>query len=216
MEGIILIVLLLVLLAVQIASAVTTGKEMKWIKERTDDLLLRTHRLEHPNPPAKKFLTTAGEVSVDITINKEEFDEQIDEITEDLDAIYNQTNETLKNARELRSILEDVKRPEEARFYTAAGKYWPEESKEGITKRLFEVLKLCDYADGIIGMDYVDQNGDEYVRVFYGEPGRYLLDGEIATAGKRFSQTKHIDVTMDSGFALIKDVIRGIEGGDYE
>lgn len=217
MAGIILIVLLLVLLAVQIASAVTTGKEMKWIKERTDDLLLRTHRLEHPNPPAKKFMTTAGEVSVDITINKEEFDEQIDQITEDLDAIHNQTNETLKNARELRSILDGVRQPEEEpRFHADGKRYWPAEEKREITRRLFEVLKLCDYTDGIIGMDYVDQSGDEYVRIFYGAPGRYLEEGEVAAAGKRFGAMKKIDITADSGFALIKDVIRGIEEGPYE
>lgn len=211
MEEIILIVLLLVLLAVQIASAVTTGKEMKWIKERTDDLLLRTHRLEHT---PKKLRRSAGEVIIDVALDKEEFGEQIDQITEDLDAIYNQTNETLKNARELRSILEGVRQPEEEpRFYKNGKRYWPAEEKREITRRLFEALKLCDYADGIIGMDYVDQNGDEYVRVFY---GGYLKKGEVAAAGKRFGAMKNIDVTADSGFALIKDVIRGIERDGYE
>ena len=198
MEGIILIVLLLVLLALQIASAVPTEKEMKWIKERTDDLLLRTHRLEHP---PKKLRTAAGEVSVDVILNKEEFDEQIDEITEDLDAIYNQTEEILKNARELRSILERMPAAdaETTRLYANGRQIWPPEEKQVIVGKLFEVLKLCDYTDAITRMEYIEENGDEYVKVFY--HGRSM---------------KKIDVTADSGFALIKDVIRGIEGGGYE
>lgn len=217
MHDIVVVISILALAIAQMIGGITVGKGLKFFRERTDDLLLRTHRLEHPDPPMKKFMTTAGEVSVDITINKEEFDEQIDEITEDLDAIYNQTNETMENARELRSILDGVRQlEEEPRFYANGKRYWPAEEKREITRRLFEALKICDYTDRIIGMDYVDQSGDEYVRVFYGEPGRYLEEGEVAAAGKRFGAMKKIDVTADSGFALIKDVIRGIERDGYE
>ena len=193
-EIVVAMLLVALIVAVQITDGLATRKEMKFLKERTDDLLLRTHRLEHP---PKKLGTTAGEISVDVILNKEEFDEQIDEITEDLDAIYNQVEETLKNARELRSILENM--PETTRLYADGRRIWPPEEKWVIVEKLFEVLKLCDYTDAIARMEYIEENGDEYVKVFY--HGRSM---------------KKIDVTADSGFAMIKDIIKGIERGGYE
>lgn len=193
-EIVVAMLLVALIVAVQITDGLATRKEMKFLKERTDDLLLRTHRLEHP---PKKLGTTAGEISVDVNLNKEEFDEQIDEITEDLDAIYNQVEETLKNARELRSILENM--PETTRLYADGRRIWPPEEKWVIVEKLFEVLKLCDYTDAIARMEYIEENGDEYVKVFY--HGRSM---------------KKIDVTADSGFAMIKDIIKGIERGGYE
>ena len=76
-EIVVAMLLVALIVAVQITDGLATRKEMKFLKERTDDLLLRTHRLEHP---PKKLGTTAGEISVDVILNKEEFDEQIDEI----------------------------------------------------------------------------------------------------------------------------------------
>ena len=197
-EIVVAMLLVALIVAVQITDGLATRKEMKFLKERTDDLLLRTHRLEHP---PKKLGTTAGEISVDVILNKEEFDEQIDEITEDLDAIYNQVEGTLKNARELRSILENMPAAdtETKQLYADGRRIWPPGEKWVIVEKLFEVLKLCDYTDAIARMEYIEENGDEYVKVFY--HGRSM---------------KKIDVTADSGFAMIKDIIKGIERGGYE
>ena len=193
MNTLLLSACIIILAAAVIATNIATRREGKFLKERTDDLLLRTHHLENPEKP-KKFMTSAGEISINVEINKEAFDEQIDKITEDLDAVYNEAMETLKMVREIRAELEPG-----TKFYRDGEVYWPDqrENKKEITRKLYGILRLCDFTEGITWLDYFEQDGDEYVVVEY-------RNGQ-----------KRIDVTADSGFALLKDVIKGIEGADY-
>ena len=206
MNTLLLSACIIILAAAVIATNIATRREGKFLKERTDDLLLRTHHLEHPEKP-KKFMTSAGEISINVEINKEEFDEQLDQITEDLDAVYNEAAETLKTVREIRAELELLPAKEEATegrmdpepgFRLLGRELQEKDSKPAITHKLFEALQLCRYTDEITDMQYIKRNGDEHVLAIYGE------------------RRKRIDVTADSGFALIKDVIKGIEEADYE
>ena len=192
--------------ASQIITNVTAVRERKSLNKGIQDLTIRTHRLEHPDEP-KKFRRNAGEIAVDVSMNKEEFDEQLDQITEDLDAVYNEAAETLKTVREIRAELELLpaireatkgQMEQETGFRLLGRELLEKDSKPAITHKLFEALQLCRYTDGITDMQYIKRNGDEHVLAIYGE------------------RRKRIDVTTDSGFALIKDVIKGIEEADYE
>lgn len=68
------------------------------------------------------------------------------------------------------------------------------ENKKRICVRLLGTLNLTRAGTGIVGLEYEDHDGDESVVIRY-------------VGGK----SRRIDVTADSGTALIKDIIRAIE-----
>ena len=68
------------------------------------------------------------------------------------------------------------------------------EDKKLITQKLFEVLKITRCGYNIADMEYITEDGDEYVIVKF--DNGYM---------------KYINVTADSGKAMIKDVVEWIE-----
>lgn len=68
------------------------------------------------------------------------------------------------------------------------------EDKREITKALFECVKLTRAGEDIADMEYVKDNGNEDVYITYSD-----------------GYEKRINVNFDSGTALIRDVMRGIQ-----
>ena len=68
-----------------------------------------------------------------------------------------------------------------------------DENKVEITQKLFECLKITRYGSDIKKMEYIEENGDEYI---------------IVTFDNNYQ--KRICVTADSGKAMIMDVINYI------
>lgn len=74
------------------------------------------------------------------------------------------------------------------------------ESKQYITQDLFDLLKLTrEYGFELVRLDYIKSDAEEVVVAEF-------ISGS----------TKTINVHMDSGIALIKDVLRGLEEGEWD
>ena len=72
------------------------------------------------------------------------------------------------------------------------------ESKTIITKSLYDLLTLTnEYHDELTSLEYI-----------YGR--------EVVVAKFRSGSQKTINVNMDSGIALIRDVLRGLKEGEWD
>jgi hypothetical protein len=74
------------------------------------------------------------------------------------------------------------------------------ESKQYITHALYDLLTLTrEYSSELVRLDYIKSAAEEVVVAEF-------ISGS----------TKTINVHMDSGIALIKDVLRGLEEGEWD
>ena len=72
------------------------------------------------------------------------------------------------------------------------------ESKTVITKSLYELLTLTnEYHDELVSLEYIH-------------------DREVVVAKFHSGSQKTINVNMDSGIALIKDVVKHLEDGEWD
>lgn len=72
------------------------------------------------------------------------------------------------------------------------------ESKTVITKSLYELLTLTnEYHDELVSLEYIH-------------------DREVVVAKFHSGAQKTINVNMDSGIALIKDVVKHLEDGEWD
>lgn len=72
------------------------------------------------------------------------------------------------------------------------------ESKTVITKSLYELLTLTnEYHDELVSLEYIH-------------------DREVVVAKFHSGSQKTINVNMDSGIALIKDVVMHLEDGEWD
>lgn len=74
------------------------------------------------------------------------------------------------------------------------------ESKQYITQSLFDLLKLTrEYGSELVRLDYIKNDAEEVVVAEF-------ISGS----------TKTINVHMDSGIALIKDVVKHLEDDEWD
>ena len=74
------------------------------------------------------------------------------------------------------------------------------ESKQYVTQGLFDLLKLTrEYSSELVRLDYIKSDVEE-----------------VVVAEFHSGATKTINVHMDSGLALIKDVLKGLEEGEWD
>lgn len=72
------------------------------------------------------------------------------------------------------------------------------ESKTVITKSLYELLTLTnEYHDELVSLEYIHER-------------------EVVVAKFHSGSQKTINVNMDSGIALIRDVVKGLEENEWD
>lgn len=69
------------------------------------------------------------------------------------------------------------------------------ENKQAICNELCKVLQMTKYGADIVGLYYTDR-GEEYP--------------ESVIVQYKCGYTKEVNVTMDSGYAMIKDIMRNV------